>query len=167
MQKSSSSSSSSSSTATQPPVVPLVLVPTILSVDAPYTRAAGVRETGKVRCEYSRAQVTLFPVEPKGSLLLFFFFFLFFLFAQMMPLFFSHCVYNFPVFSFANADVGNARPFLEASGGGLLVDFDLLSSAPPALNRAGAGDILSIFTALRDWQNAASRQGEPYDEDVA
>lgn len=30
------------------PPPPLVLVPTILSVDAPFTRAAGVRETGKV-----------------------------------------------------------------------------------------------------------------------
>ena len=94
------------------PLVPLVLMPTILSVDAPYTRAAGVRETGKVRY------------------------------------------------------VGNARPFLEG-GGALLVDYDLLQAAPPALNRAGVGDLLSIFTALRDWRQAALRQGEGYDDDIA
>ena len=89
MQKSSSSAAAASSTAAvQPPVVPLVLVPTILSVDAPYTRAAGVRETGKVRCAYSRAQVTLFQSRAKSPFLLLFFFlffFFFFLFAQIMP----------------------------------------------------------------------------------
>ena len=49
----------------------------------------------------------------------------------------------------------------------VLVDFDLLQSAPPHLNRAGLGDILSIHTARWDWQ-AAARQGRvAYDEEVA
>jgi glycerol-1-phosphate dehydrogenase [NAD(P)+] len=49
----------------------------------------------------------------------------------------------------------------------LLVDFDLLQAAPPLLNRAGAGDLLSIFTALWDWREAHARLGEAYDPRVA
>lgn len=40
----------------------------------------------------------------------------------------------------------------------VVVDFDLIGQAPPHLNRAGIGDILSIHTALWDWQ-AAARAG--------
>ncbi|MCB9787912.1 MAG: iron-containing alcohol dehydrogenase [Deltaproteobacteria bacterium] len=87
--------------------LPLVLMPTILSVDAGYTRAVGVREGGRVRY------------------------------------------------------VGDARPER------LLVDFDVLRQAPAVLNRAGAGDILSIFTALWDWRAAAEANGEPFDPQVA
>lgn len=86
---------------------PLVLVPTILSVDAAYTEAIGVREGQRVRY------------------------------------------------------VGKVRP------AHLLVDFGLLQAAPPLLNRAGAGDILSIFTALWDWRAAQERLGEAYDAAVA
>lgn len=86
---------------------PLVLAPTILSVDAAYTRAAGVREEGRVRY------------------------------------------------------VG------DAPADHLLIDFDLLEQAPPLLNRAGVGDILSIHTALWDWRRAAERLGEPHSEGVA
>jgi glycerol dehydrogenase-like iron-containing ADH family enzyme len=49
----------------------------------------------------------------------------------------------------------------------VLADFDLLQSAPPHLNRAGIGDILSIHTALWDWKAAADRGLVAYDEDVA
>jgi len=49
----------------------------------------------------------------------------------------------------------------------VLVDFDLLQSAPPHLNRAGLGDILSIHTALWDWQAAARAGRIAYDEEVA
>jgi glycerol-1-phosphate dehydrogenase [NAD(P)+] len=87
--------------------LPLVLMPTILSVDAGYTRAVGVREGGRVRY------------------------------------------------------VGDARPQR------LLIDFDVLRQAPAVLNRAGAGDILSIFTALCDWRAAAEARGEAYDAGVA
>lgn len=87
--------------------LPLVLMPTILSVDAGYTRAVGVREGGRVRY------------------------------------------------------VGDARPER------LLIDFDVLRRAPALLNRAGAGDILSIFTALWDWRAAGEALGEAYDARVA
>ncbi|MFH1530259.1 MAG: iron-containing alcohol dehydrogenase, partial [Pseudomonadota bacterium] len=37
---------------------------------------------------------------------------------------------------------------------------------PPVLNRAGASDVLSIFTALWDWREAAQR-GEDFEEGIA
>jgi len=85
----------------------LVLVPTILSVDAPFTKAVGVRVDHRVRY------------------------------------------------------VGEVFPEH------LLVDFDLLQQAPAKLNRAGIGDVLSIFTALYDWRLAHEQIGESYDENVA
>jgi glycerol-1-phosphate dehydrogenase [NAD(P)+] len=39
----------------------------------------------------------------------------------------------------------------------ILVDFDLVRSAPLRLNRAGVGDLLSIHTALWDWRLAVDR----------
>lgn len=36
----------------------------------------------------------------------------------------------------------------------LVIDYELLRTAPPALNVAGAGDLLSIHTATRDWEIA-------------
>jgi len=49
----------------------------------------------------------------------------------------------------------------------VLTDFDLIESAPPNLNRAGIGDILSIHTALWDWKAAADRGLIVYDDAVA
>ena len=49
----------------------------------------------------------------------------------------------------------------------VLADFDLMQSAPPHLNRAGIGDILSIHTALWDWQAAAERALIAHNADVA
>ena len=49
----------------------------------------------------------------------------------------------------------------------LLVDHTLIQQAPPELNRAGAGDIASIHTALYDWKLAHEHTGEAYHEDVA
>jgi glycerol-1-phosphate dehydrogenase [NAD(P)+] len=86
---------------------PLVLMPSILSVDAAFTSAVGVRRDGRVRYE------------------------------------------------------GSVRPDY------LLIDFDLLAAAPPRLNRAGVGDLLSIHTALGDWQQASRRLGEAHDPAAA
>ena len=93
---------------------PLVLCPSILSVDAGYTVAAGVRE--------ARAED-----ESKLSV-----------------------VY-----------VGDARP------AALLVDYDILQSAPAILNRSGLGDLLSCATALWDWTAARDEIGERFDEPIA
>ena len=49
----------------------------------------------------------------------------------------------------------------------LIIDYDLIQRAPAALNRAGAGDITSIHTALYDWKLAHDCCGEPYFPDVA
>ncbi len=87
--------------------LPLILVPSLLSVDAAFTKAVGVREGSRVRY------------------------------------------------------VGEVYP------DHLLVDYPLIQAAPPLLNRAGAGDILSIFTALWDWKEAGARLGEAYFPDVA
>jgi glycerol dehydrogenase-like iron-containing ADH family enzyme len=49
----------------------------------------------------------------------------------------------------------------------LLVDFNLIREAPPRLNRAGAGDILSIHTGSFDWLLGHKKEGERYDRQVA
>jgi glycerol-1-phosphate dehydrogenase [NAD(P)+] len=87
--------------------LPLILVPTILSVDAAWTKSAAVREQGRVK--YA---------------------------GEVIPEY-------------------------------ILVDYGLLRTAPEILNRSGAGDILSIFTALKDWKDAHDRTSEPYDEETA
>ena len=85
----------------------LVLVPTVLSVDAPYTKAVGVRVNHRVRY------------------------------------------------------VGEVFPEH------FLVDFDILRKSPKRLNRAGIGDVLSIFTALPDWRLGRDTKGEAYEEGIA
>jgi glycerol-1-phosphate dehydrogenase [NAD(P)+] len=42
----------------------------------------------------------------------------------------------------------------------LLVDTGVLAGAPPELNRAGAGDMMAMFTALADWYLASAVAGE-------
>jgi len=50
----------------------------------------------------------------------------------------------------------------------VLVDFDLMASADPALVRGGIGDVLSCHTARHDWRLAADRHiGHQWDEDAA
>ncbi|MCP4641718.1 MAG: iron-containing alcohol dehydrogenase [bacterium] len=85
----------------------MVLVPTIVSVDAPLTNAVGVRVDKTVQY------------------------------------------------------VGDIWPER------VIVDHDLIQRAPKELNRAGAGDIASIHTALYDWQLARDHDGEAYDEQAA
>lgn len=83
--------------------IPLLLAPTIISVDAAVTNTIALREGNRVR--YS---------------------------------------------GFVVADA-------------VVVDFAVISKAPTNLNRAGIGDLLSIHTALWDWQHA----GSDYDTQVA
>jgi glycerol-1-phosphate dehydrogenase [NAD(P)+] len=49
----------------------------------------------------------------------------------------------------------------------VLVDYDLLRRAPPHLNRAGIGDILSIHTALEDWRSGAGLGGPAWNAGIA
>lgn len=87
--------------------IPLILMPSIVSVDAAFTSAVGVRVNHHVRY------------------------------------------------------VGQILPEK------LLIDFNLLKRSPKRLNRAGVGDILSIFTALYDWKLAADTIGEEYNPAIA
>lgn len=87
--------------------LPLILMPSIVSVDAAFTSAVGVRVDHRVRY-----------------------------IGQILP-------------------------------DKLLIDFDLLKRSPKRLNRAGVGDILSIFTALHDWKLAADTVSENYDKTIA
>ena len=57
--------------------------------------------------------------------------------------------------------VGNVIPE------GIYIDYDILQRAPRRLNRAGAADILSIHTALFDWELSSKRTGEAFDADIA
>ena len=57
-----------------------------------------------------------------------------------------------------------------ASPDPLVIDYDLLRSAPNELNVAGAGDLLSIHTAARDWEIAHAAGRSEYEfsaKDVA
>ena len=85
----------------------LVLVPSIMSVDACVTRSIAIRERRRVRY------------------------------------------------------VGDVRPEV------VVVDYELIRTAPAHLNRAGAGDILSIHTALFDWKLAHAQRDERYDAGIA
>jgi glycerol dehydrogenase-like iron-containing ADH family enzyme len=50
----------------------------------------------------------------------------------------------------------------------VVLDVDLIRSAPPRLNRAGIGDILSCHTGLFDWRLAVAHdRGAPWDESAA
>jgi glycerol-1-phosphate dehydrogenase [NAD(P)+] len=50
----------------------------------------------------------------------------------------------------------------------VVLDLDLISSAPPEMNRAGVGDVLSCHTGLFDWRLAAERgEGTPWDPALA
>ncbi len=87
--------------------IPLILVPTIVSVDAPFTPSIAVRENNVVRY------------------------------------------------------IGNVVPDK------IIIDYNLVKSAPDNLNRAGVADILSIHTALCDWEYARKYNNERYDEHIA
>lgn len=60
------------------------------------------------------------------------------------------------------AYVGNVTPRE------VVIDLPLITSAPPRLNRAGIGDILSCHTGLHDWRLAADAgHGAAWDESLA
>jgi glycerol-1-phosphate dehydrogenase [NAD(P)+] len=50
----------------------------------------------------------------------------------------------------------------------VVLDIDLIRSAPPRLNRAGVGDVLSCHTGLHDWRAAAAAgEGIAWDDEAA
>jgi glycerol dehydrogenase-like iron-containing ADH family enzyme len=48
----------------------------------------------------------------------------------------------------------------------LIVDFDIIKSAPAHINRGGVCDILSCYTALKDWEIAHEDNGEIIDQQI-
>ncbi|MHC4728774.1 MAG: iron-containing alcohol dehydrogenase, partial [Planctomycetota bacterium] len=46
----------------------------------------------------------------------------------------------------------------------LIIDFDVIRSAPTHINRGGVCDILSCYTALKDWEIAHDDTGESIDQ---
>jgi glycerol dehydrogenase-like iron-containing ADH family enzyme len=48
----------------------------------------------------------------------------------------------------------------------LIIDYELIRSAPPYLNRAGIGDVLSCTTALGDWKIAQREFGDKFDQNI-
>ena len=65
-------------------------------------------------------------------------------------------------------DAGGVRYEGDAVPEQVLVDFDLMAAAPPALVRGGIGDVLSCHTARFDWQiGAAAGRDYPWDDDAA
>ncbi|MCP4761637.1 MAG: iron-containing alcohol dehydrogenase family protein [archaeon] len=48
----------------------------------------------------------------------------------------------------------------------LIIDFDLIRSAPPQLNYAGVSDVASICTALGDWKIANEKFGDKIDSNI-
>lgn len=65
-------------------------------------------------------------------------------------------------------DQGMVRYLTYAVPEAVYVDFDVIRTAPPEINRAGVGDILCYHTAHRDWELARDTGREeprwPYDE---
>jgi len=47
------------------------------------------------------------------------------------------------------------------------IEPDIILSAPPRMNSAGWGDVLSIVTAVWDWRAAHEDVDEPFDDDIA
>ena len=47
--------------------------------------------------------------------------------------------------------------------GRLIIDFDIIRSAPAHINRGGVCDILSCYTALKDWEISHQNTGETID----
>jgi glycerol-1-phosphate dehydrogenase [NAD(P)+] len=49
----------------------------------------------------------------------------------------------------------------------LIIDPGVLADAPPELNRAGAGDMMAMFTATADWYLASAMRGQDQDAGAA
>jgi glycerol-1-phosphate dehydrogenase [NAD(P)+] len=65
-------------------------------------------------------------------------------------------------------DLGGVRYEGDSVPERVLVDFDLMASAPAALVRGGIGDVLSCHTARFDWQiGAAAGRDVPWDDEAA
>jgi glycerol-1-phosphate dehydrogenase [NAD(P)+] len=75
-----------------------------------------------------------------------------------VPTTISHDGISSPVASLRGTD-RRRRSYAAAMPAGIVVDVEVISSAPEATVRSGAGDLASNLTAVRDWR-LADRRGE-------
>ncbi|MDQ2650313.1 MAG: iron-containing alcohol dehydrogenase [Actinomycetota bacterium] len=71
-----------------------------------------------------------------------------------------------PVASLAGED-GVRRSLAAGMPAGVVIDLDVVGSAPEEFVRAGIGDLVSNLTAVADWRLAAAAGQEPIDEFAA
>ena len=79
-----------------------------------------------------------------------------------VPTAISHDGISSPVASLVPKD-GPRRSYAAAMPGGIIVDVDVIGSAPPRTLRAGVGDLVSNLTALLDWRRADELGRDRYD----
>jgi glycerol-1-phosphate dehydrogenase [NAD(P)+] len=83
-----------------------------------------------------------------------------------VPTTLSHDGMASPVASLAGED-GVRRSLASGMPAGVVIDLDVVGSAPEEFARAGVGDLVSNLTAVADWRLAAEGGGEPVDEFAA
>lgn len=83
-----------------------------------------------------------------------------------IPTALSHDGMSSPVASLVASD-GLRRSVGARMPAGVVIDLDVVGGAPPALVRAGIGDLVSNITAVEDWRLAEERTGEVFDEFAA
>jgi len=79
-----------------------------------------------------------------------------------VPTAISHDGISSPVASLVPKD-GPRQSYAAAMPGGIIVDIDVIGSAPPRTLRAGVGDLVSNLTALMDWRRADALGHDRYD----
>jgi glycerol-1-phosphate dehydrogenase [NAD(P)+] len=82
------------------------------------------------------------------------------------PTMLSHDGMASPVASLVGDD-GVRRSLPSGMPAGVVIDLDVVGSAPPEFARAGVGDLVSNLTAVADWRLAAEHGHEPLDEFAA
>lgn len=83
-----------------------------------------------------------------------------------VPTILSHDGMASPVASLVAGD-GLRRSLGARMPAGVVIDIDVVGSAPERYLRAGIGDLLSNLTAVDDWRRSHERTGEAYDEFAA
>ena len=84
----------------------------------------------------------------------------------VVPTILSHDGIASPVASLTGSD-GCRRSLGAKMPEGVVIDIDVVGSAPEKYIRAGLGDLTSNLTAVDDWRVAHARTGEPFDEFAA
>ncbi len=79
-----------------------------------------------------------------------------------VPTAISHDGISSPVASLVPRD-GPRQSYAAAMPGGIIVDVDVIASAPSRTLRAGVGDLVSNLTALMDWRRADALGKDRYD----